>query len=279
MNRLTEKRSLLLVEDDPGDVELVARFLSRTGEEFQLTTVHTLADALSTLAKGPFDAVLLDQGLPDSRGQETFVELHKHVREVPVVVLTGMDDQDSGLELVRLGAQDYLVKGSFDAALLVRVLRYSIERWALIKENDRLRLVEAREREIKALAIVADLSTDDRQGQTQPLKATAPAVFTELSLQFDRLLDLAVERRVYKGDTAQLTNQLRELAAGLVRIDGGPREIVDLYSTALSAKLQTSGSRERSQAFIDEGRLVLLEAMGALIKAYRLDHWRLQQSR
>lgn len=120
---------VLLVEDDPDDAAMLRHMLRRTGGgRFELEQVQDLSRALRRLDAGGIDVVLLDLGLPDSFGLETFDAVSLHMPQVPVVVLSGLDDETVALKAVREGAQDYLVKGDFDQQLLVRAMRYAMER-------------------------------------------------------------------------------------------------------------------------------------------------------
>ncbi len=120
---------LLLVEDNPGDADLVREMLDATNSaKFELEHASRLASGLALLAGGRYDVVLLDLGLPDSSGLDTFYELHAKVPWVPVIVLTGLADHDIGLEAMKAGAQDYLVKGSVDGSTLVFRIRCALER-------------------------------------------------------------------------------------------------------------------------------------------------------
>jgi PAS domain S-box-containing protein len=120
---------VLLVEDNPGDVRLISELLSEYRDQFRVTTqVTRLADAEEAVEGPGVDLVLLDLSLPDSQGFETFERLLAHGRNVPILVLSGVDDESLALRMVHAGAQDYLVKGKFDAALLGRAMRYAIER-------------------------------------------------------------------------------------------------------------------------------------------------------
>ncbi|MCP3957693.1 MAG: GGDEF domain-containing response regulator [bacterium] len=121
--------SVLLVEDDPGDAYMLRRILTTMGEgRFLLQHVDQLASGLARLDEGGIDIMLLDLDLPDSFGLETFITVNRHAPEVPVVVLSGLDDEKVAVSAVRKGAQDYLVKGNFGGQLLVRSMRYAIER-------------------------------------------------------------------------------------------------------------------------------------------------------
>ena len=90
--------------------------------------VKSLSEGLSCLALGNIDAVLLDLGLPDSQGLNTFEKIHFSAQQVPIIILTGFNDDALGLEAVRRGAQDYLIKGKLDGALLVKAITYAVER-------------------------------------------------------------------------------------------------------------------------------------------------------
>nr|AAU83023.1 hypothetical protein sensory transduction histidine kinase [uncultured archaeon GZfos26B2] len=100
------------------------------GALFDLENADRLSDGLTRIHKGGIDAVLLDLGLPDSSGLDTFEKVHDQAPEVPIVMLTGLDDTELALEGMSKGAQDYLVKGRADCDLLARTLRYAIERKA-----------------------------------------------------------------------------------------------------------------------------------------------------
>jgi PAS domain S-box-containing protein len=123
---------ILLVEDNPGDIRLLQEILREvTTTQCQITPVITLAEAIDALATSdlaPFDVILIDLSLPDSQGIDTFLTLQRQVPNVPIVVLTGLDDENLALSAMQQGAQDYLIKGRVDASLLFRSIRYAIER-------------------------------------------------------------------------------------------------------------------------------------------------------
>jgi DNA-binding response OmpR family regulator len=130
--------NVLLVEDNPADAYFVRDALSRGfGSAIELTDAVRLDDALGELERRSFDVVLLDLGLPDSRGLPTFSVLHARYRLVPVVVISALSDETMMIDAVRLGAQDYLVKGRYDAELLVRVIRHAMERHQLVSQLER----------------------------------------------------------------------------------------------------------------------------------------------
>jgi PAS domain S-box-containing protein len=134
--------NILLVEDNPGDIRLLQEILRevRTAR-CQITPVMTLSAAIEQLSlttppisQSPsspvpnFDIILLDLSLPDSQGIDSFLALRDRHQNIPIVVLTGLDDQNLAILAMQEGAQDYLVKGQVDSNLLLRSIRYAIER-------------------------------------------------------------------------------------------------------------------------------------------------------
>jgi serine phosphatase RsbU (regulator of sigma subunit) len=121
--------NVLLIEDNRGDARLIAEYLAEVeGLSFHLESVDRFGAGLERLARGGIDVVLLDLSLPDSRGLDTFVRLQAAAPGVPVVVLTGFNDEVLAVKAVQEGAEDYLVKGYVNSNLLARSLRYAIER-------------------------------------------------------------------------------------------------------------------------------------------------------
>jgi PAS domain S-box-containing protein len=130
--------NILLVEDNPGDIRLLQEILREVRTTHcQITPVMTLAEAIEQLSpptphtphtSRSFDIILLDLSLPDSQGIASFRGLRDRSRNIPIVVLTGSDDQDLAILAMQQGAQDYLIKGQVDSNLLMRSIRYAIER-------------------------------------------------------------------------------------------------------------------------------------------------------
>ena len=128
-SRSPQDMHVLLIEDNDDDVVLIREMLSATGGEyFELDWVDRVSLGQQNLAKCRPEAILLDLSLPDSSGLATFEKIHAAAPEVATLVLSGLNDDAVALKAVRLGAQDYLVKGQFDQDLLIRSLRYALER-------------------------------------------------------------------------------------------------------------------------------------------------------
>ena len=127
--------NVLLVEDNPGDAYIIENLLRSVSiPEFKLTHVDTLAKAFSCLQEQIYDVVLLDLMLPDSMVCINTLTKMMEINTNPIVVMTGMEDEDLAIKAVKQGAQDYLVKGQVSQELLVRTIRYSIERSRLLRK-------------------------------------------------------------------------------------------------------------------------------------------------
>jgi signal transduction histidine kinase len=123
------KIAILLVEDNPGDARLTRELLAEVDSfEFELEHVERMADATATFDRRKFDVVLLDLSLPDSHGVESIAGLQRVAPTTPIVVLTGRSDDGVAIDVLQAGAEDYLIKGMGDGQLMVRAIRYSIER-------------------------------------------------------------------------------------------------------------------------------------------------------
>ena len=233
---MSETIHVLLLEDDPADAKLVERMLRRvTHTDFLVETCGRLGSATQRLALGGIDVVLADLSLPDSAGLSTLTALTAAAPDLPVVVLTGNDDDSQAIEALKHGAQDYLVKGASDGHMLSRVVRYAIER----KGAERA-LKEARDRaELAAHAKSVFLATVGHEVRT-PLNG----ILGMARLLLDTPLD--VKQRTF----AETVVSSGELLLGLVN------DILDF------SRLDADGLTLETVAFdaldlIDELRLMM----------------------
>lgn len=121
--------NVLLIEDNPAHARLVSEYLSeRFGDACGVRVVPTLRDGIAALHEHEFDVVLLDLGLPDSTGLDSFMAIQAKVPATPVVILTGDADDDKALKALRGGAEDYLAKQQADSVTLVRAMRHAVQR-------------------------------------------------------------------------------------------------------------------------------------------------------
>jgi signal transduction histidine kinase len=124
---------VLLIEDNPGDADLVRLRLVESKSGVDVSCVNRLSDGLDSLQARPPSVILLDLNLPDSQGAETFRKVLEKAPNVPVVILSGQDDEELAMKALHQGVQDYLVKGAFSSASLDRAMRYAVERQALLR--------------------------------------------------------------------------------------------------------------------------------------------------
>jgi len=132
--------NILFIEDNPGDARLVREMLVEAeGARFELECVDRLSAGLGRLAEGGIDCVLLDLTLPDSTELDTFERVQAQAPEIPIVIISGLDDEALAIEAVQKGAQDYLVKSYLGSYVLARTIRYAIERKRMEEELERYR--------------------------------------------------------------------------------------------------------------------------------------------
>lgn len=176
---------ILLVEDDPDDALLLQEMMkekTETSYPYEIDHVDCLAKALQKLQNNQYDIILLDLSLPDSQGLNAFLELYKFHDSAPIVALTSLNDQNAALEALGAGAQDYLVKGTFNSRALKRVIRYSIERnqlLAKIEQSSEERFRKLIENDSDGMLVI------DKKGIVQ---FANPASFSILNLQEDEVI-------------------------------------------------------------------------------------------
>ena len=141
---MSETIHVLLIEDNPGDARLVCEALAEPSiQSFRVDWADRLSGGLDRLACGGFDVILLDLGLPDSQGLATLTAIRASAAHIPVVVLSGVEDEEFAIQMVQAGAQDYLVKQYLNRHTLTRALRYAIERKRgedALRESEKVRL-------------------------------------------------------------------------------------------------------------------------------------------
>ena len=139
MNPLDHIR-VFLIEDNNDDVFLIRRFLSSSmNMQIDVDVADTLSSALKRLREGTYDVILSDLSLPDSWGLDTFDKVHAANPDIPIIILTGLDDDEAALSAVHQGAQDYIIKSRINSRSLIRVIRYSIERQSLLVQLEHSR--------------------------------------------------------------------------------------------------------------------------------------------
>jgi DNA-binding NtrC family response regulator len=131
--------NILLIEDNPDDARLVRIYIAEQDDlRANVFTAESMADGLAALDQGKPDLVLLDLRLPDAQGLTAYDRLRDVAESLPVVIISGIDDERFATEAVRHGAQDYLVKGQFCASQLRRSIRYALARATYVRASARL---------------------------------------------------------------------------------------------------------------------------------------------
>ena len=222
---------VLLVEDNQGDAGLV-RFALRaeSGGDYSFSAAHVLRldDALESLKEKPFDLVLLDLSLPDAQGLETLARIRQAAPDLPIVIITGVNDESVAVEAVRGGAQDYLVKGQADSHAVIRAILYSIERKRIEVQLEKQRARQAALHEVN-LAITSTLD----------LHAVLEILLEKVA---GLLPGVAISVRLLNDETGKL----EPLA----------------YRGLDEAAWKQSGAATRSQAVLDSGEVIVIPDLG-----------------
>ena len=207
---------ILLIEDNPGDVFLIKDMLNKSEVNFSVSHASGLSEVPDILSKENFDAVLLDLGLPESSGLETLKKVRASGMELPIIVLTGLDDDEIALDTLKEGAQDYLVKGKLNAEKIIRSVRYSIERKKIQEE---LRESERKYRELsKDLELRINERTnnlliannnlseeiEERKQIEESLKQSEERYRSLVELSPDGVLVLTLDKKIIYANSAAL---------------------------------------------------------------------------
>jgi DNA-binding NtrC family response regulator len=138
MEKTTNDLSILIVEDNPADQLLLEIHLAETNLKIgTITAVPTIASAINLLRKQSYSLIFLDYFLPDSIGLQSFIELSQVNTSIPVIILSGLTDNELPMKAISAGAQDFLIKGEYTVQMLEKAARYSIERKKNLQLNEK----------------------------------------------------------------------------------------------------------------------------------------------
>ncbi len=199
---------ILLVEDNAGDARLLREMFSKEKPgSFELTHLLRMSEAVIRLTEGGVDIVLLDMGLPDGHGLDTVRRAHAAAPDVPIIVLTGLDDEALAAEAMKEGAQDYLIKGQIENRALPRALRHAIERHRMQTETDLIRTDQIRFKD----EFLSHVSHE--------LRSPLTAIYQFVTILQDRLAgELNVEQVEYLEIILRNVKQLQSMINDLLEV-------------------------------------------------------------
>ena len=217
---------VLLVEDNPQDARLLRELLrSEVEPSVEITHVERMSDVTAQLASGEPDVIMLDLGLPDAHGPSAVRQAHAMAPTMPLVVLTGFDDESTATQVLKEGAQDYLVKGQLDAAGLLRALRHAIQRQRMQVETDLIRTLQLQLRDafvsdvshelrspLTAIYQFASIIADGLSGPTTPAQQEHLAVVLKNARQLRAMIDDLLETGRAEGGTLTISPECTSLA-------------------------------------------------------------------
>ena len=217
---------VLLVEDNAGDARLLREMFSKERpDSFELTHLLRMSEAVIHLAKGGVDIILLDMGLPDGHGLDTVRRAHAVAPSVPVIVLTGLDDEALAAEAMKEGAQDYLIKGQIENRALPRALRHAIERHRMQTETD---LIRTHQMQFKD-EFLSHVSHE--------LRSPLTAIYQFVTILLDKLAgELNLEQHEYLEIVLRNVKQLQSMINDLLevtRVQAG-KLMIELQCTSVS---------------------------------------------
>lgn len=251
-----KKVKVLLIEDNPDDSELIQRKLDRfASAKFSVTSVKRLQDGLEHLAQDKPDLILSDLGLPDSHGLDTVTKILDQSPHIPLVVLSGFDDESTAIKAVQSGAQDYLVKGQLEGTQIERSLFYAIERNRLQRELEQhtqeiyrihANLLKILEKNTDAIVVVSE----DRR-----ILFTNPAVESLLGYKQKTLMNKPFDFPLDAGKTSEIEitqrgkeNTIAEINTVEIDWEGKPAYLVSMHNIT-KRKQAEKALRESEEKF------------------------------
>jgi signal transduction histidine kinase len=217
---------LLLVEDNPQDARLLRELLgSETSAGVEITHVERMSDVAAQVAAGATDVILLDLGLPDAHGPGAVRQAHALAPTVALVVLTGFDDESLANQVLKEGAQDYLMKGQLDGAALVRALRHAVQRQRMQVETDLIRTLQLQLRDeflsdvshelrspLTAIYQFSTIMADGLSGPTTPEQQEQLEIILRNVQQLRAMIDDLLEAGRAEGGTLTIAPECTSLA-------------------------------------------------------------------
>jgi signal transduction histidine kinase len=257
---------VLVIEDNPGDADLVRLRLVEGRSDLEVNCVDRLSAGLEALNGQPPSVVLLDLNLPDSRGAETFRKVLTKAPGVPVVVLSGQDDEELAAKAVHQGVQDYLVKGAFDSKQLARAMRYAVERQALLTSLDM-----SRKQQLK-------FKDEFLSHVSHELRTPLTCIHQFVTLLLDGLAGpLTFDQRGHLETILRSVHQLRSMIADLLEATRAETGKISVEPRCIQIERVIRQAVTMLSATADEKRIGLEAGVDTRIPLVHADPDRLQQ--
>lgn len=261
---MVETVKLLLVEDNPGDARYLKEILKDVRQvNFEIDQAERMTKTIVYLEQGKYDVILLDLGLPDSHGFETFEQVHNHSPGTPIVILSGNKDSRLAARAVESGAQDFQIKGEIEEKALVRSIRYAIKRQIIRDKMDLTNKSNARKTtSSQAVGLQASASLQPTEvDYSKALKERDVRNFTQLTKKYRELLTNAFTRP--KCDArSDLSRVLQLFAKELGYLKSSSDDFLEIHASSLSSITQQNSDTNRVS------QLMFLEVLGYLSSHY-----------
>lgn len=264
---------LLLVEDSRSEATVIRRSLMAGKSAYEITGVETLIEALAQIEGNSFNLILLDLTLPDSFGLTTLKHIVAAAPDVPVVVLTGHEDDGIGLACIKAGAQDYLCKAQMTPDTLRTLVSFALVRHREIQAK-LMRMVEQSDNTLSSAS--SSIPVTQSLAGSACIRERDPAAFADLQAEYQSLLldymeYLSKRKTKPKAGMEVLATQFGDLGAT-------PKDMVDAHTFSLE-KIRKNLSSTLAYTFAADSRLFALEMMGLLVEYYRIGSRRLFEGR
>ena len=253
---------ILLVEDDDDDAFVVQRALGKSDDPVVVfTRFARLGEALPVLMRGDVDVVMLDLKLPDSAGIPTVERTHVIARHIPIIVLSGVDEDDLGLACIEAGASDFVSKSSVSPHALRRTLAFALERHRQ-REVRQLEDALGRYRQLLEVAGEPEAELPDEA----PLSRRNPRLLEVLSEHYREVVDAYVAHLVER--TPKPNEAITSIATSFGELNATPDDLIDCHVRAVESAL-AEAPQERRQPYASAGRMMALDMMSSLVEFYR----------
>ena len=262
----TTSINALLIEDNPRDAKLIRESLAEAeGTSINLETVSRLSTAAERLRGSHFDAIILDLNLPDSSGLKTLERVRAAELQVPVIVLTGLDDPEAGVKAVAQGAQDFISKNRLGSFSLAHTIRFAVLRHGLREQLQKVH---------EEVGTPASAGVGNRAGMPSiPLRAQTfgpPRLSAHqrepLVARLAQAVDLATGPQA-ESSCGSVTVQLRALVEELSKLQARARDVFEIYAACLRSELSDASDAKR-KAWGERGAWILVELLGHLVSCY-----------